>query len=250
MKILIIEDEKRSFTRLKKLLLQIDNNYEIEGPIDNVTELKEILEHPNSYQFILADIRINGGTSFDAFEEAKPTAPVIFITAYDQYALKAFQNNGIAYVQKPIEKEELQEAINKAMKLMAPQKEMAHLLNLLKDSNKKKYRERFLVPKGEQFQIVNSYAINHFSIKGKNTIVYLEDGSSVSINESMNELEDELDPATFFRINRQCIINLDDIINIEITWNNKLKLQLRHFNGQIFEVSRDRVNDLKERLNK
>lgn len=250
MKILIIEDEKRSFTRLKKLLLQIDNTYEIEGPIDSVTELKEVLEYSNSYQFILADIRINGGTSFDAFEAIKPTVPVIFVTAYDEYALKAFQNNGIAYVQKPIEKEELQDAIHKATKLIAPQKEMAHLLKLLKDNNKKKYRERFLVPKGEQLQIINAYAINHFSIEGKNTIIYLEDGASVSINESMNELEDELDPATFFRINRQCIVNLDDIINIEMTWNNKLKLQLRHFNGEIFEVSRDRANDLKELLNK
>lgn len=250
MKILVIEDEKRSFTRLKKLLLQIDSSYEIVGPIDSVAELKETLEHSDSYQLILSDIRINGGTSFDAFDDIKPTAPVIFVTAYDEYALKAFQNNGIAYVQKPIEKEELEEAIEKAMKLIAPQQEMTNLLNLLKEGNKKKYRERFLVPRGEQLQIINTYTINHFSIEGKNTIAYLEDGSSANINESMNDLEAELDPAMFFRINRQCIINLDDIINIEMTWNGKLKLQLRHFKEQTFEVSRDRVNALKDCLNK
>lgn len=250
MKILIIEDEKRSFTRLKRLLSQVNSNYEIEGPIDNVEELKEALTQSNSYQLIFADIRINGGTSFDAFDEIKPSVPVIFVTAYDEYALKAFQNNGIAYVQKPIEKEELENAIEKAMKLIAPQQEMTNLLNLLKEGNKKKYRERFLVPRGDQLQIINSYTINHFSIEGKNTTAYLEDGSSANINESMNDLENELDPAMFFRINRQCIINLDDIINIEMTWNGKLKLKLRHFNDQTFEVSRDRVNALKDCLNK
>lgn len=89
MKILVIEDEKRSFTRLKKLLLQIDSSYEIVGPIDSVAELKETLEYSDSYQLILSDIRINGGTSFDAFDAIKPTVPVIFVTAYDEYALKA-----------------------------------------------------------------------------------------------------------------------------------------------------------------
>lgn len=250
MKILVIEDEKRSFTRLKKLLLQIDSTYEIEGPIDSVEELKATLEHSTSYQLILSDIRINGGTSFDAFDEIKPIVPVIFITAYDEYALKAFQSNGIAYVQKPIEKEELEEAIQKALKLIAPQKDMENLLSLLKEGNKKKYRERFLVPKGEQLQIINSYTINHFSIEGKNTVAYLEDGSTANINESMNDLESELDPAIFFRINRQCIINIDDIVNIEMTWNGKLKLQLRHFKDQVFEVSRERVTDLKNCLDK
>ena len=229
--------------------MQIDKTYEIEGPIDSVEDLKETLETSISYQLIISDIRIKGGTCFDAFEETKPKVPVIFITAYDEYALKAFQNNGIAYVQKPIELEELKEAIDKAMKIIAPQDEMKHLLSMLKDT-KKKYRERFLVPCGDQFQIVNTYSINHLSIEDKGTIAYLEDGSSVSINESMNDLENELDPASFFRINRQCIINLDDIVNIEMTWNGKLKLQLRHFKNQVFEVSRERVTDLKNSLDK
>ncbi len=249
MNILVIEDEKRNFNRLKKLLSQINKDYEIFGPVDSVEELKEELKNPQSYQLILADIRINGGTCFDAFDEIKPNVPVIFVTAYDEYALKAFKSNGIAYVQKPIEQEELEEAIGKALKMIAPQQEMTNLLNLLQDKNKKKYRERFLVPRGDKFQIVSTYSVNHFMIEGKNLIAYLEDGSTATINESMNELEVELDPTMFFRINRQCIINIDDIINIEMTWNGKLKLYLRHFKDKDFEVSRERVNDLKDRLN-
>lgn len=249
MKILVIEDEKRNFTRLKKLLLKIDKNYEIDGPIDNVEELRKVLRRGNTYQFILSDIRINGGTCFDAFDDIKPDVPVIFVTAYDKYALKAFQNNGIAYVQKPIEQFELEEAINKAMKMIAPQQEMTNLIDLLQNNNKKKYRERFLVPRGDQYQIINTYTVNHFVIEGKTSIAYLEDGSSANINESMNDLEKELDPSMFFRINRQCIVNIDDIVNLEMTWNGKLKLFLRHFKEEIFEVSRERANDLKERLN-
>lgn len=106
------------------------------------------------------------------------------------------------------------------------------------------------MPKGEQLQIVTSYSINHFMLEDKNVVAYLEDGSSVVINESMNNIEKELDPSMFFRINRQCIINIDDIVNIEMTWNGKLKLWLRHFKDQEFEVSRDRVNNLKECLDK
>ena len=250
MKILVIEDEKRNFSRLKKLLLQIDKNYEIEGPIDSVGDLKVTLRNSCSYQLILADIRINGGTCFDAFDEVKPDVPVIFTTAYDEYALKAFKSNGVAYVQKPIEQKELEEAIQKAMKMIAPQQEMTNLINLLQAGNKKKYRERFLVPRGEQLQIVNSYSINHFILEEKNNIAYLEDGSTANINESMNDLEEEIDPSMFFRINRQCIINLDDIVNIEMTWNGKLKLYLRHFKDKEFEVSRERVNNLKNLLNR
>lgn len=250
MKILVIEDEKRNFVRLKKQLLEINNGYEIDGPVTSVQELKIVLREAVEYHLILADIRINGGTCFDAFDEVKPDVPVIFVTAYDEYALKAFQNNGIAYVQKPFEVNELKTAIDKAMKIIEPQKEMTHLISLLQSRNKKKYRERFLVPRGEQLQIVTAYSINHFMLENKNVVAYLEDGSTVIINESMNNLEEELDPSMFFRINRQCIINIDDIVNIEMTWNGKLKLWLRHFKGQEFEVSRDRVNNLKDCLDK
>lgn len=250
MNILVIEDEKRNFTRLKKQLLEIDKDFEIEGPVDCVKDLKDILTSNKHYELILADIRINGGTCFDVFDEVRLDVPVIFTTAYDEYALKAFKSNGIAYLQKPFEVEELKEAIKKAMKMIEPEKEMVHLLSLLKESSKKKYKERFLVPRGEQLQIINSYSINHFMLEAKSTMMYLEDGSSVSINESVSYLEQELDPTMFFRINRQCIINLDDIVKIEMTWNGKLKLKLRHYDNLELEVSRDRVNDFKERLNR
>ena len=105
MKLLVIEDEKRMFNQLRKMLLKIEPNVVIEGPVTSVAELREILEDGNRYDLILSDVRINGGTCFNAFEKQKPTVPVIFITAYDEYALKAFRNNGVAYVQKPVEED-------------------------------------------------------------------------------------------------------------------------------------------------
>lgn len=134
-------------------MLEIDKNFELIGPIDSVSELKEILTGSNHYQLILADIRINGGTCFDAFDIVKPDAPVIFVTAYDEYALKAFKNNGIAYLQKPFEVDELRESINKAMKMIEPQKEMAHLISLLKDNSKKNIGRDFLCPKGSSCRL-------------------------------------------------------------------------------------------------
>lgn len=95
MKLLVIEDEKRMFNQLRKMLLKIEPNVVIEGPVTSVAELREILEDGNRYDLILSDVRINGGTCFNAFEKQKPTVPVIFITAYDEYALKAFRNNGV-----------------------------------------------------------------------------------------------------------------------------------------------------------
>ena len=248
MKLLVIEDEKRMFNQLRKMLLKIEPNVVIEGPVTSVAELREILEDGNRYDLILSDVRINGGTCFNAFEKQKPTVPVIFITAYDEYALKAFRNNGVAYVQKPVEEDELKEAMEKARKMLSPQEDITRLLAMLQPQTPK-YRKRFLIPKGDQFQIVNSFSISHFDVDGKNTIAYLEDGTSVHISESMNELEAELDPKMFFRCSRQHIINIEDIVKMESTWNAKLILRLRRYPEKDFEVSRDRVKELKEKLN-
>lgn len=247
-KILVIEDEKRMYNNLKKMLLRIDTNFSIEGPVSSVVELRDILLSDVHYDLLISDVRINGGTCFNAFEVVQPTMPVVFVTAYDEYALQAFKSNGVAYVQKPVEEQELRIALEKAKKMLSPQDDMVRLLALLQPTAKK-YRERFLVPRGEQYQVVNSFSISHFEVDGKGSVAYLEDGSKICIPESLNELEGEMDPNMFFRCSRQSIINIDDIVKIESTWNAKLILKLRRYPDKDFEVSRDRVKELKEKLN-
>lgn len=115
MNILIIEDEERSFMRLKRLLQNIDCSFCINGPVTSVAETAEILSAPaNIYDIIFADIRLDDGDVFDAFLQTSPSSPVIFTTAYNEYALEAFRSNGIAYLQKPIVLAELEEAVSKA----------------------------------------------------------------------------------------------------------------------------------------
>ena len=127
-KILIVEDEKRMYNYLKKMLLKIDASYDITGPITNVAELRDTLQNEEHYDLLVSDVRINGGTCFNAFEVVRPKMPVIFVTAYDEYALKAFKSNGIAYVQKPVEEEELREALEKAKKMLSPENEIDKIL--------------------------------------------------------------------------------------------------------------------------
>lgn len=231
------------------MLLKIDNDIEVLGPVVSVDELKEVLSSEMHYDVLVSDIRINGGTCFRAFETIRPKKPVVFVTAYDEYALKAFKNNGIAYVQKPIDEMELRDALEKARKMIAPENDIDKLMAMFQPAVKQ-YRERFLVPVGDMFQIVNSFSVSYFEVDGKYVTAFLSDGTSVQIQESMNELEMEMDPKLFFRCSRQYMINIEDIVKIESTWNAKLILKLRRFTDKKFEVSRDRVKELKDKLNK
>ena len=248
MKILIIEDEELAVKKLHKMLIGIDDSIEVIANLDSIESSVEWLENNETPDLIMMDIELLDGQSFEIFNRVKVKSPVIFTTSYDEYALKAFRNNGVAYVQKPVEEDELKEAMEKARKMLSPQENITRLLAMLQPQTPK-YRERFLIPKGDQFQIVNSFSISHFDVDGKNTIAYLEDGTSVHISESMNELEAELDPKMFFRCSRQHIINIEDIVKMESTWNAKLILRLRRYPEKDFEVSRDRVKELKEKLN-
>ena len=117
MKVLIIEDEERGFSRLKRLLQNIDNSMEIEGPLTTMRAVIDYLQNPHDEDVIFADIRLGDGDVFEAFLEIAPTSPVIFTTAYNEYALEAFKSNGIAYLQKPILPEELEKALIKAKAL-------------------------------------------------------------------------------------------------------------------------------------
>lgn len=248
-KILVVEDEKKMFNYLKKMLLKINPSFVVEGPITSVQELRGILQCNEHYDLLVSDIHIKGGTCFKAFEEVKPSMPIIFVTAYDEYALKAFKSNGIAYVQKPIEENELCEALEKAKKMLSPQNDIDKLLAMIHPTVPK-YRERFLIPIGDQYQIINTFSISYFEVAGKTAKAYLSDGTSVQIPQNMNELETEINPDIFFRCNRQYIINIEDIVRIDSTWNAKLIIRLRRFPGIDFEVSRDRVKELKEKLNR
>ena len=143
MKVLIIEDEERGFSRLKRLLQNIDNSMEIQGPLTTMRAVIDYLQNPHDEDVIFADIRLGDGDVFEAFLEIAPTSPVIFTTAYNEYALEAFKSNGIAYLQKPILPEELEKALIKAKALCNKVIDYSALIEKMGMATGKKWRDYF-----------------------------------------------------------------------------------------------------------
>lgn len=249
MKILIIEDEERSFMRLKRLLQQIDETFEINGPITSVSETTEKLgDTSQGYDIIFADIRLDDGDVFEAFLNVPIVTPVIFTTAYNEYALEAFKSNGIAYLQKPIVPQELAEAVGKARKLIAddhaPQDYSALLTSL--GLKKWEYREHFLVQNNDGYTVLNVQDINHISTENGITRTFLKNGRYMALDYSLNDIETQLDPAKFFRANRQYIISIDSIERINFLFASKLSVHLKVYPKVEVIVSREKSAKLKE----
>ena len=237
--------------RLKRLLLNIDGTFDVCGPITTVTETVEALGKitgGDAYDIIFADIRLDDGDVFDAFLQTPPQVPVIFTTAYNEYALEAFRSNGIAYLQKPIVPQELSEAVDKARKLTAdaavPQDFSAlfHSLGLKKQD----YREHFLVQNHDGYTILNVQDISHVSTENGVTRAFLHNGRSMVLNYSLNDVEKQLDPSCFFRANRQYIISINAIDRLHFHFNNKLSVRLKAYPDESIIVSKEKSAQLKE----
>ena len=248
MNILIIEDEQRSFMRLKRLLQNIDSTFSVSGPVTSVTETAEILSDPgNSYDIIFADIRLDDGDVFDAFLQAAPSSPVIFTTAYNEYALEAFRSNGIAYLQKPIVLAELEEAVAKAKRLAAApdRPDYSALLQSL-GIEKPAYREHFLVQAGDGYTVLNVSDISHIATENGITRAFLRNGRSMALNLPLNDIEGQLDPAKFFRSNRQFIIGIDSIERLNFSFNYRLAVRLKDYPNVDIIVSKEKSVQLRE----
>ena len=197
----------------------------------------------------ITNIRLEDGDVFEAFLQASPKAPVIFTTAYNEYALEAFRSNGIAYLQKPIVPQELAEAVSKAKKLIAddhaPQ-DYSALLESLGLKKQQTYREHFLVQNNDGYTVLNVQDINHISTENGITRAFLHNGRSMSLNYSLNDIEAQLDPAKFFRANRQYVIGIDSIERINFLFNYKLSVRLKVYPNVDIIVSKEKSAQLKE----
>lgn len=272
MNVLIIEDEERSFMRLKRLLLNIDDTFHISGPVTSVSEAAQVLGEADGghYDIIFADIRLEDGDVFDAFLQANPSpqVPVVFTTAYNEYALEAFRSNGIAYILKPIVPQELEKAVRKAMLLIKGAAESgttaastndtseteavttANYAGLFESLGMKReqpaFREHFLVQGTDGYTVLSVQDISHISTENGVTRAYLHNGSSVAIAYSLNEIEAQLNPAKFFRASRQYIIGIDSIERLNFHFNYKLSVRLKGYPDLNIIVSKERTAQLKE----
>lgn len=252
MNVLILEDEQRNFNRLRCQLEEIDTTFHVEGPLANIQESVEWLRTHPTPDLILADIRLSDGLSFDILRQTAIPSPIIFTTAYDEYAIQAFKYNSFDYLLKPINSEELAEAINKVRRRTLSDthgEDMRRLVEYMYRNNYR-YHERFLLPYRDGYISVQVKNISHIALKERTTLIFLNDGASMNISYSLDELESQLNPDIFFRANRQYLLHIDSIRNVSNYFNSRLKIHMKKYPDTEIIVSRERASALKEWLDK
>ena len=246
MKVIIIEDEKPAARRLSRML----NELGIE-PIAMLHSVEESVnwfynnEHPD---LLFLDIQLSDGLSFEIFEEVEVKSAIIFTTAYDEYALKAFKLNSVDYLLKPIDNEELENAINQFKKLQSSANIGFNIEQIKKlvAPSQKDFKKRFTVKIGQHLKMISIESIECFYSENKSTHIHTIDNRSYLLEESLEQLEEKLQPETFFRVSRKYFVNINAIKDIISYTNSRLKLKLQSYNDSEIIVSRERVKDFKE----
>ncbi len=250
MRVIIIEDEAPAASRLKKMLQQISNEIDIVTILDSVEAVVKYLRTAIDINLIFMDIQLADGVSFSVFEKVEVRIPVIFTTAYDQYALQAFKVNSIDYLLKPIDSIELQQAIEKYKNVYTiREKEISQrMMNLLKDIQKTSFKERLLIKRGQQLSYLKTENVSYFFADGKFCYAVDLNNAKFLLDQNLAELEEQLNPAKFNRINRKLIVNIDAIVKIHTWLGGRLKLELLFPANAETVVSREKVNSFKNWL--
>lgn len=243
MKTVIIEDEKPSARRLKRMLEK--QGLEILEMLHSVEESIRWFKENHHPDLIFLDIQLGDGLSFEIFEETEVKSAIIFTTAYDEYALKAFKLNSVDYLLKPIDKNELKTAIDKYEQEKSPSTVDLSELQQLLIGNDKSYKTRFSVKVGAHLKFFSTQEISCFYSENKGTYLLVESGRNYLMDTSLENLENELSPADFFRINRKFIVNLNSITDIVHYSNSRLKIKLKNFDHPDLIVSRNRTQGFK-----
>lgn len=246
-RILIIEDEPISAARLARMITDILPDAEIETPLATVEDVVARLRQDVPYWLIFADIQIGGGNVFQAFGEATPQSLVIYTTAYDEYALNAIKSKGIDYLLKPIDKEELENAINKAAEL-ATQNDCEAAAR--QGEAECGWRKRLLVSIGDGLMPISVEDINFIVLRGKKTAIHCKDGKEYDLPLAMNEIEAQLDPSMFFRLNRQYIVNIRAIRRIKNHFSSRLIVKIDGCDDDTIMVSKQKATLLKQWIDK
>jgi DNA-binding LytR/AlgR family response regulator len=251
MKVLIVEDEKHAAKRIVRLLENISTSISIAGFTETVEETINWLQCSPSPDLILMDIQLDDGICFEIFETIKVDIPVIFTTAYDQYAIKAFKVNSVDYLLKPIEEDALRQAIEKFKTIHTRSNiDQIDFKRIFKEVSNQ-YKNRFLVKIGPRFKSIPVNEISYFHISERSVLIKCFNGRDYGVEYSLEQLQKIVDPEKFFRINRNCLINIDAISEMLSYSTSRLQLKLKSDEtGDNFVVSRDKVADFKKWVDK
>ena len=255
-KYLLVEDERFAYEELKRMMQRLRPSWQLAGWAESV-EQAVLLLRQGSLDLMIVDIRLSDGLSFEIFEQCPVDLPVIFTTAYDEYAIRAFTVNSIDYLLKPINRERLAEAIEKFERLTARygnanlSSSSNELLNLLKNiSNpEKKYRTRFLISGDEKLYTLQVEDIAYFYSENKITFAVTKEGKEHIIDLSLDKLSEQLNPDIFFRTNRQTLVSVHAIQKIENYFFSKIIVQVKPPFKDKITVSREKIAAMKLWLN-
>jgi len=251
MNILIVEDEPLAAAQLAMHIAALRPAAKVVQVCDTIKSTVNWLQNNPAPDLAFFDFQLGDGLSFDIFEKVKLQQPVIFITAFDQYAIQAFKVNSIDYLLKPIDRAELKRALDKFDLLSTPKTSAItpEILNQITASLKtKSYKERFLVKVGTHLRVADTQDILYFYSLQKGTFLKLADGKDYVIDNTLEKVEELIDPAQFFRINRKHLVALKSINDVITYSNSRLKLKVQLPIDDEFLVAREKVKEFKEWL--
>ena len=253
MKVLIVEDEPLAAEQLENMILTYESHFEVVAKLDSIESSIHWLKNNPLPDLAFFDIQLADGLSFRIFEETQLEIPVVFTTAYDEYALKAFQVNSIDYLLKPIAYESLAKAIDKYARLfLSPQTQATATVDVatikaVVDSIRKpkKYKSRFVVKRGEHLVSVPTSEILYFYSEDKFTFLKTHEEQRYIIDFTLAELDSQLDPERFFRVNRQYLIAHEALQDIISYSHSRLKVKLQYSDDPNIVVSKQKVSEFK-----
>ncbi|WP_266365178.1 LytR/AlgR family response regulator transcription factor [Tellurirhabdus rosea] len=252
MKIVIVEDEPLAVKRLEALLKEIEPAAEIVGRVETVRSFVRWWSQNPPPDLLLLDIQLADGLSFEIFQQVDVRTPVIFTTAYDEYALKAFKVNSVDYLLKPIDEDELRKAIAKYREVRQVAASSGDLAKVLEAYGVRpvSYKNRFMLRQGGRFEVVDTADVVYLYAEDKVVFLVTSQNRKYIVDETLDELEAKLDPRQFFRLNRKFLSHLSAIERIEPHFNGRFRLWLRHrpAEEEIY-ISRERADGFREWLN-
>ena len=253
MKVLIIEDEELAVRKLEKILASMEIPIQVVGVTDSIESSVAWLENNPTPDLILMDIELADGQSFEIFNQIEVKSPVIFTTAYNEYAIQAFRVNSIDYLLKPIDEEALRRSLNKFRDLkklygtIDNQLNINELVSLIKQTKpvSSEYRERFLLKQGSRLVPIEIEEIAYFYSQERLSFMKTWDERSYVVDYTLDELECLLNPKHFFRANRQIILCAKSVDKVHLHFNSRLKLDLKPFAAEEVFISRDKAGEFR-----
>lgn len=251
MKILIVEDEPLAAAQLAAHISALRPAAQIVSVCDTIKSVVSWTKSNEKPDLAFFDIQIGDGLSFDIFDQVDFQVPVIFTTAYDDYAIRAFKVNSIDYLLKPIDRTELDKALQKFEQLAKPTSSTLSpgiISEIVNSLGKKNYKERFLFKVGSHLRVIETGEVLYFYSFEKGTYARLKDGKDYLLDQSLELVESAIDPQQFFRINRKYLVSLPSIKDVISYSNSRLKLKVEHPLDDDFLVAREKVKEFKNWL--